>query len=51
MHFGVCQCRNSFKAVLILAKSKEHCNVLTYPSLMDTKMHAHGVRGLNPLDF
>jgi len=28
---------------LILAKHKPHCQVLTYPFLLDTKLHVHGV--------
>jgi len=35
MHFGVCQCRKSWKVVLILAKSKHHWKVQTYPLMAD----------------
>jgi len=43
LHRGVCQCKKVKKAALILAKSKQHYKMLTYPFLADIKMHAHGV--------
>jgi len=41
VRFGVCQWMKGFKVVLILAKSKQHCKLLTFPFLVDTKMPAH----------